>query len=428
VGRKGFTRDKLIYLMQSTANKKALEENGSYATRLGAGLIDAYAALKAETSGSAPNPVKDLKGTANANSITLTWSVPAAVEGETPYAYDIFYSKGSLASLDPANPGSGVEKIRVFGAGKPAGTKLTETLSGLDFGTAYHFRICSENLLGTFSALSAEQTVPTVSNSKPEITPLDGTSLTLAAYENGSMRFRLSDADGHALSYEGDALPGLTYKLDADVLTLSIDALRADDGKTYQGSFTVTDGYDETKQEFSYTIKANGAPVVSASIEDQIYTSTSESRTFDLSMYFSDPDKETLSYQAEQSTTNLIVKTEVADGVLTLTGNSYGQTTVKVTASDARGESASLEFRVLVRDASRAVDLYPNPVKDYLYIRAGETKTVDVIVSNKAGAVVFSQENATLDPFQPISVDLRSQPGGTYYVRIGDERHTIVKQ
>ena len=427
-GRTGFTRDKLIYLMQSTANKKALEENGSYAKRLGAGLIDAFAALKAETSAAAPNPVKDLAGTVNANSITLTWSVPAAEAGEVPYAYSIFYGKGSLASLDPAKPGAGVEKIRVFGAGKTSGTKLTETLAGLEFGTDYHFRICSENLLGTFSALSSELTLRTDYNSKPVVKALDGTSLTLAAYETGAMRFQLSDADGHALSYAGEELPGLAYVLAGDILTLTVNALNAEDGKTYRGSFTVTDGYDGTEQEFSYTIKANGAPAVSGSIEDQIYTSTSESRTFELARYFSDPDGETLSYRAEQSTTSRIVQVSVADGVLTVVGNSYGQTAVKVTASDARGKSASLEFRVLVRDASRAVDLYPNPVKDYLYIRSGESRTADIVVSNKAGAVVFSQEGAVLDPFEPVAVDLRSQPGGAYYVRIGDERHTIVKQ
>ena len=83
---------------------------------------------------------------------------------------------------------------------------------------------------------------------------------------------------------------------------------------------------------------------------------------------------------------------------------------------------------MLVRDSSRPYDLYPNPVKDVLYLRSGEAKTVDLTISNKAGAVVFTQKGAALDPFAPMAIDFKSQPGGVYYVRIGSDRYTIVKQ
>lgn len=427
-GRKGFTRDKLIYLMQSTANKKALEENGSYADKLGAGLIDAYAALMAETSEAAPNPVTDLSASVTSNNITLNWTVPAAVDGETAYAYDIFYSKKSLATLDPTHPGEGVEQVQVYGAGKPEGSALTVTLDKLEFNTDYHIRVCAESLLGRCSVLTDDKTVRTGSNSKPVVTPLDGTSMTLAAYETGSMRFRLTDPDGDALSFEGESLPGVSYAFADGVLTVTVNALKAEDGKTHKGSFTVTDGYDSVKQSFSYTIKPNHAPTAKESFTDQIYTSVSESRSFDLTKYFSDADGEPLTYTVKQSSTSIIVNASVSGNELTLTGHSYGSTTVTVMAADARGESVLQDFRVLVRDASRPYDLYPNPVKDYLNIRSGEAKTVDLTVSGKSGAVVFSATGTALDPFAPLSVDMREQPGGVYYVQIGDERYTIVKQ
>lgn len=429
-GRKGFTRDKLIYLLQSTANKKALEENGSYATQLGAGLVDAYAALIAETSEDVPNPISDLTATATGNRIDLSWAVPAAVDGETPYAYDIFYSKSSLASLDPTHPGEGVEEVQVFGGGKAAGSTMTAVLAELSFSTDYHIRICSESLLGRCSALSAEKTVRTGANGKPVIKALDGTSLTLAHFETGVLRFALSDPDDHDLTWSlTEGLTGLTPTLSDDgVLTLTINALRAEDGKTYKGTLSLTDGYDTTQQAFSYTIRKNHAPVAQASFEDQIYTSMSESRTFDLSKYFNDEDGEPLKYTVALSTANIIVTTSVADGVLTVTGNSFGTTTLTVTATDARGEVAEQSFRVLVRDASRTYDLYPNPVRDYLHVGTGEVKTVDLTLSNKAGAVIYSQSGAVLNPFEPLSIDLREQPGGTYYVQIGTERFTIVKQ
>ena len=428
VGRKGFTREKLIYLMQSTANKRALEENGSYATRLGAGLIDAYAALMAETSEAAPNPVTDLSTSVTSNRITLNWTVPAAVDGETPYAYDIFYSKKSLASLDPTHPGEDVEQVQVLGAGKPSGSALTATLENLEFGTDYHIRVCAESLLGRCSALTDDKTVRTGSNSKPVVTPLDGTSMTLAAFETGAMRFRLTDADGDALSFEGDELPGLSYALADGVLTLTVDALKAEDGQTYKGSFTVTDGHESVKQSFSYTVKPNHAPTAKESFTDQIFTSVSESRSFDLTKYFSDPDGEQLTYTVKQASASIIVNASVSGNELILTGHSFGSTSVTVMATDARGTSVVQGFRVLVRDASRAYDLYPSPVKDYLYIRSGDNKTVDLTVSSKTGAVVYSANGAALDPFAPLSIDMREQPGGVYYVKIGDDRYTIVKQ
>ena len=432
-GRKGFTRDKLIYLLQSTANKRALEENGSYATRLGAGLVDAYAALVAESSDVAPNPVSDLKGSVRANFIDLGWSVPAAPEGgETPYAYNIFYSTGSLDGLDPADPGEGVEVLRVFGGGKTAGSALAATLADLDFNTEYHIRICTENLMGSRSALSSELKVRTAPNGKPVITAPDGTSLTLASHASGTLRFEFSDPDGHSLTLSvTDNLPGLTVDTSDGALTsarLTVNALKADPGKTYRGELSVSDGYDTTTLEFSYTILENHAPQAKGAISDVLMNSVSEEKSFNLSDYFSDADGEALTYEVTSSSTSIIVNSTVQDGVLTLKANSFGATTLTVRAKDARGSSASVEFRVLVRDNTRPYDLYPNPVKDILYIRPGAAGSADVTVSNRAGAVVFSQNGVVLDPFSPAEIDLRDQPGGVYYVKIGNDRYTIAKQ
>ena len=428
-GRKGFTRDKLIHLMQSTANKRALEENGSYATKLGAGLIDAYAALIAESSEEAPAAVTDLKVTPRSNYLDLTWTVPVGLNGETPYAYDIYYSTDPIEPFDPSAPGEEVERLRVFGGGKTAGSAMTATLSDLEFSTDYHICIYTENLMGTFSEPSEELTARTGDNNKPVIEALDGTSLRLASHASGSMRFRVSDADGHNLSFTvTEGLQGLTASFIEGVITLDVNALNADDGKIYNGVISVTDGFDTTEQSFSYTILPNSAPQAKGGFDDLLFNSLSEEKTFNLKDFFSDPDGETLSYTITSSSASIIVNATVSEGILTMKGHSFGATTLTVTAEDARGSSAAHEFRVLVRDNSRPYDLYPNPVKDYLYIRPGEAKTVSLTISNTAGAVVFSQGDVTLDPFSPMSIDLKDQPGGVYYVRIGNDRYTIVKQ
>ena len=171
--------------------------------------------------------------------------------------------------------------------------------------------------------------------------------------------------------------------------------------------------------------------MVVAQIEDQIFASTSESHAYDLTKYFSDPDGDALTFDVKQSTTSIIVKPSLAGKELTLTGHSLGGVVITVTAVDGRGASVSQSFNALVRDASRAFDIYPNPVVDKLNIRPGQEGQLAVTVTNKVGATVWSG-SAAAGPFSPMSIDLSAQPGGVYYVRVQgagvDERYTIAKK
>ena len=99
----------------------------------------------------------------------------------------------------------------------------------------------------------------------------------------------------------------------------------------------------------------------------------------------------------------------------------YGLTDVTLTATDARGEETSCTFSVLVRDGSQDVDLYPNPVKDFLNIRTGKPVTAEITVSNKAGAAVLTMKDAEMAPFAPLAIDMKNLPGGIYYVRVKGE-------
>ena len=76
---------------------------------------------------------------------------------------------------------------------------------------------------------------------------------------------------------------------------------------------------------------------------------------------------------------------------------------------------------MLVRDGSSEIDLYPNPVVDMLNIRTGTAVSADITISNAAGAVVFSQDGASIDPFAPVKVDMSGLPGGVYYVSVSGE-------
>ena len=125
-----------------------------------------------------------------------------------------------------------------------------------------------------------------------------------------------------------------------------------------------------------------------------------------------------------------VARTGISKNILTVTALGYGLTTISVTAKDACRETCTFSFRILVRDKSRPVDLYPNPVVDILNIRPGTDGSYAISISNKAGATVWS---ATVDagPFRPLTVDLSGCSGGTYYVRIDgggvDDTFTVIK-
>ena len=92
-----------------------------------------------------------------------------------------------------------------------------------------------------------------------------------------------------------------------------------------------------------------------------------------------------------------------------------GVSSLTVTGTDIRGASVSQTFRVVVRDGTKELEVYPNPVKTDLFFRTGEQKQLEIRVINTSGATWFS---GTMDasPFDPAVVDMRDAFPGAYSV------------
>lgn len=67
--------------------------------------------------------------------------------------------------------------------------------------------------------------------------------------------------------------------------------------------------------------------------------------------------------------------------------------------------------------------IYPNPVQDVLNIRFDSYETVDVVVTDLNGRIVFNETSSV-----SVSVDLSNQPSGIYLVKVGSETRKVVKQ
>ncbi len=424
-GGAGFTRQNLIDILRASANRKIYDYNSSsFAGMLGAGLVDAGAAVSVSMDQSAP--VTDFGGSASGNVVTLKWTVP---ESENlPERFAIWYDTTPFSS-----PTADTKTISVSRGENVAGSTMEYRIDGLEFNTEYYFLIASVNIFGQFSDY-VSLAVNTVANSVPVVTPLDGTSLTLKSFETGTLSFSAEDADGHSLSCSlSSGLPGASASIAEGVVSIKIDALKAEDGKTYSGILYVTDGYDSVETPFSYTVLKNNPPTVSRGLDNIVFGAYGETSSLNLSEYFSDPDGESLEYSVKVlSGGTSTVSTRLNGETLVVTAKSYGTATLQASATDARGESTTQTFSVLVRDGSVPVDLYPNPVKDNLYVRTATVQTADITVSNRAGAVVLSTVGGTLDPFAPLALDMKDLPGGVYYVTIKsgelDATYSVAKQ
>ena len=422
-GGPGFTREQLIRLLTETTNPVIEEYNTSYAGQLGSGLVDASACLGVTLD--APASVQSLSGKSRSNYIDLEWIVPGASRADIPYSYDVYYS------LSPLNDvaGNDVRKISVPGGKHAAGESMAVTLSNLELNKDYHIRILSRSMLDKVSAPSPEIVINTLDNKPPVVEALDGTSITLKAFQSGALRFKVSDPDGHPLtcSLEG-ATAGISHTFADGIVTVSFDALSLEDGKSYQLLLRVSDSHDSVDTPIGCQILKNHAPVAVKEMDNQVIQGIGESLTLDLSGYFSDEDAEPLTYSARNLGTQTVAACTIEGDQLHLKGSSYGNSSLEITAMDARKNKALLTFLILVRDGSREVEIYPNPVESTLYLRTGSGQNASLVLSNKSGAVLFRESSAAMGPFAPYAIDMRDYTAGSYYLKVNGVVYTVIKK
>lgn len=423
----GFTRENLIEILMGTSNPVIYENQRKH---IGKGLVDAYAALS--LGDNPPLKVEGISLTGVPGGFAYAFDKVKNQTGRYPESYVVFASEKSLASLDPEKPGKDVH-VTVYESPQSESAVEAE-MGGLAFDTKYYVRIAARNAAGIFSPLSDEKTVATIANTPPVVTALDPTDIVLRSHETAEMRFTVSEKDRQTISYrlEGDFKGAAITKPSNEGVTVVINALEADEDTQYSGNLVVSDGIAEVPVPIRYYVKANTAPVVKSPIPNALFSALKESKTIDLSSYIVDEDGENLEYEVKASVANVVSVTSLIGSKLNLDSKSYGTTTFTVTATDARGCSVSAKFMLVVRDGSREVDIYPNPVTDYVYVRTGTAQNATVTIYNNAGGKVISLESQDIDAFNPLRVDMTSVLPGEYHVRVQssemDKSYAIVKK
>ena len=416
-GKPGFTGTALRkLLLENTTSIKSY--NRSFG--MGSGLVNAYKAISS-SGGSAPDPVKKFSASAKSNRVSFSAVIPADKDEGKPASIVVFYDK--KADVDPSSAMFGIFYI---GDAK-VGDTLEGTISGLDFNTTYYLRAAARDLAGNTSSLTEAQSVRTGSNGKPVITVSGPTDFRLKAHETASLNFTYTDPDDHYMTIvlEAGSKAETLDTLDKSKPKVDIVASLVDPGR-YTSRIVVTDLYGaQATQDFSYTVLENHKPVTVGTWEDMMFSTRGGVVEYKESDYFADEDGEQLVYTIVNSDES-VANVNYSKGTFYVTALGLGYAEVTVTATDVRGEQASQHFRILVRESSEPVDVYPNPVKDILYVRTSEEASAQLKLVSVTGATVYENQ-LTISPFDPAKVNVKDLPAGNYTVILDYAGETIKK-
>ncbi|MCY3610521.1 MAG: hypothetical protein OXH51_03215 [Gemmatimonadetes bacterium] len=175
-----------------------------------------------------------------------------------------------------------------------------------------------------------------------------------------------TDVAGLFTDPDGDALTFAATSSDAAVATASVSESTLTVMALAVGSTTVTVSATDTgdlSAEFAFTVtveQPNRAPEIAGSIDAQTLNVGDTVRLV-VSMYFTDPDGDELSYEAVSSVTDVVEALAMGDTVQ-LAAMMAGSATVAVTASDPEGLTVTQEVSVTVQPPANRAPEAPDSI------------------------------------------------------------------
>ena len=411
-GGPGFTNEMLKERLLSSANTSIF----SPAYQLG-GLLDAYGAFVYGKQVDV-DPVTDVEASGRGNNIDLSWTVPADSEGDAAYGFLIIYGSDKAAvEKATANNHEGADYLTCT-PNKGVGEKVTYTIPQLEFSSTYYLKVFAYSYSRSYAEATAVIETGTTANNAPSITTTYDGDYQVKSSETLNVSVIVTEPDGHAMniSYEnGSTADSLMYIPDGS-LRIVIVGKDAPEG-TYTAKVKAEDEYGLTAvKEFTYTILGNFAPEKIKDIDNVLLTSKGQEFTIDMTEYVSDPDGEQLKYEAVISDPKVLHITSKGNQLLG-TALGYGTVDVEVIAKDARGESVRLPFKVQVKDPSKPLSVYPNPVTDFVNVSTLDPADTRIRIVSQTGKTVYD-ETSVVSGYDPARIDMTSCPPGVYSMTV----------
>ncbi len=300
----------------------------------------------------------NLKATAGVSSVTLTWDDPRDANITKWY---LWYKTSPVRTVyrNPTPVSGGVGK-------------LTTTVTGLEPGRSYTFRLSAENAVGQGQNAEATAT-PTVGLSIADVT----------ASEDGTFRFTVTSAPapGSAVSFKytvmSESGDTATEGADFTAVTTPVAATLAANAANATVTVAVADDdLDESDETFTVTLSDASS---NATITDDTATGTIEDddaspvltaladagykvgATVSVTADAADADGDAVTYvwsrKAGETTPALPQGTSLTDAELTFAASATGKYTMTVTASDGNGNSDTEDVVITVHPAANLVSV-----------------------------------------------------------------------
>ena len=428
-GGPGFTNEMLKDRILNGADNTAITNQSRH---IGP-LLDALGAF---TYGGTtpPDRVESFNATGGSGRIDFSWTVTADQDNVKAYGYLLLASRdaGLLEDINPGNIPDGVISTTVTVDDREAGEQLTGSMTGLEFSADYNVCIIGYDYQHNYSEPSDILQVTTTANGTPVIVPSETGILEIKPFETVTRKFTISDPDGHSFTVDftpGSEAASLSAGTSAGEYILTVTGRLADTG-SYSAEITVSDAYGATAHEsVEYRISENNAPQVISEAEDIMMTAVREEMSIDLTGLISDPDGENLSWSIT-NTNPAAIHATISTNTLYLTALGFGNADIAVTGTDARGEKCQISFSVVVKNPDQPLEVYPNPVSDYLNIRTMDEASTRIVIFSSTGSVKYDT-TSRVGAFSPAVIDMRGYAPGRYTVRVsfgGNEyTRTVVK-
>lgn len=355
-------------------------------------------------------PVEDLKTTdVSVNSFKVEWKETSDYYNRPFSIYHVYYSDNK--DIDNAKT-----KIVKRSTGK-VGNMMSVDIKDLKSGVLYYVKVVAYDEDDRISQPAYIQ-CKTLSNRIPEITPEFDGQVNLQYWETKSFKLKVVDPDYDSWTASlMENKPGWSLKADKQHITLTFAGPVDFNGTDKLRVKVVDEKGGQATYELTYHVVGNVAPVLKESIADLYIDGENGSQSIKLNEYFSDANNEPLTFEASSSNDN--IKVVVTDGTLNIESVKSGLSEVTVKALDKQSKAVQTSFKVMARKSSAAMDLYPNPVKDVMYVRFGKDVSgpIKVKVLGFNGSPIFETE-AQVSPFAPAKIDMKDVKPGNLQIQV----------
>ena len=258
----------------------------------------------------------------------------------------------------------------------------------------------------------------------------DDSAVEMAYNATVDLPFTVDDPEELAITVQlTPAVEGAEIILDEEQnLSVRIDAGAFTPGEHSVTVKAVNEDNASATLTRSFTVLANRAPVAGSGIPESIRFASprAETRTLDVSDWFSDPDGDALIITATFAKTGTATAV-VKDKTLEIKPQAYGSTTLTVHANDGK-LTASVEIPLTVANPEKPAYVFPTQATTRVNvgIDAEASTTVEVHIYGAGGGEVLSWKGEA-DAFHPAALDVSSLAPGSYLlvVRYNGSEHSL---